>query len=119
MHAQFKPFLTSLALQSLNGEPNSVNVKQLLNIVVCIVFEEYAHTPEVLPVVARTVLEKIGLFSWPEDVTCAGLDALARLILLIKGSPEMHSILGREIVATLCHFVDRLLENENLVVSLL
>lgn len=106
-----------MILVALSNESNSSNARYVLNVVACIVFEEHRQTPELLIVVARAVVEKIGLFAWPEDVTCAALDMLTKLILLIKGSPEMHASLGREIILALCAFVDRLLDQDNLVVS--
>lgn len=110
--------IASVALASLANETNPVNARYLLNVVACVVFEEHRHTPEILVVVARAIVEKIGQLAWPEDVTCAGLDVLSKLILLIKAVSEVHATIGREIVSALSHFVDRLLENENLVVGI-
>ncbi|KAI9013630.1 hypothetical protein DFJ74DRAFT_682735 [Hyaloraphidium curvatum] len=110
-----KPLLLSMALQSLVNEQSPVGCRYLLNIIDSLVFEEFRQTPEILLVVGRTVLEKIAILRWPDDVTCAALDLLSRFTVLAKTAADYAQALGREIIHTLAILVERLLENENLV----
>ncbi|KAI8842536.1 hypothetical protein BC829DRAFT_446414 [Chytridium lagenaria] len=113
-----KPRLLEMLISSLKVETSPTNCKMIINLLCCFAFEEARFCPGVPVLVIGAIKEKIGVRSvWAGEVIMCALETLAQLTALWKYVNHGNKTCARELVISLCQYIDGLFVEDSLVAN--
>ncbi|KAJ3024754.1 UNVERIFIED_CONTAM: hypothetical protein HDU68_007808 [Siphonaria sp. JEL0065] len=112
-----KPYFLDLLLNTLHLEQSPTNTKQILHILSCFSIEEIDYCPEAVSLVLFAVKDKILGKCWSQDVQACAFDLLAQLCFFWEALDKSVKGTCKEIVGSLCGYIDGLFAEDNVVVN--
>ncbi|KAG0300769.1 hypothetical protein BGZ98_008912 [Dissophora globulifera] len=112
-----KYYILEMLLSCLETETSSFNLRYLLHLIEVYVYEDVAFCPGLVGVVVKTIQEKIVAVQVPVDVALAAFDVLVGCAGLYEYVRRDSKSCARELVLTLCRYVDSLLANHALLAT--
>ncbi|KAF9102141.1 hypothetical protein BGX29_004915 [Mortierella sp. GBA35] len=110
-----KYYILEMLLNCLETETSSFNLRYLLHLIEVYVFEDVAFCPGLVGVVVKTIQEKIVSMQIPVEVALSAFDVLIGCAGLYEHVRRDSKSCARELVLTLCRYVDALLANHGLL----
>ncbi|KAF9180947.1 hypothetical protein BGZ51_005783 [Haplosporangium sp. Z 767] len=112
-----KYYVLEMLLNCLETETSSFNLRYLLHLIEVYVFEDVAFCPGLVGVVVKTIQEKIMTIQVPVDVALSAFDVLIGCAGLYEYVRRDSKSCARELVLSLCRYVDALLANHALLTT--
>ncbi|KAF9932457.1 hypothetical protein FBU30_008160 [Linnemannia zychae] len=106
-----KYYILEMLLNCLETETSSFNLRYLLHLIEVYVYEDVAFCPGLVGVVVKTIQEKIVSIQVPVEVALAAFDVLVGCAGLYEHVRRDSKSCARELVLSLCRYVDALLAN--------
>ncbi|KAI8996097.1 hypothetical protein BC832DRAFT_567895 [Gaertneriomyces semiglobifer] len=113
---ELKPYLVELLLASLNAETNTLNARFLLHSLVTFVAEDAVFCPGLPALVIRSIHEKLTS-GWDAEIVKAAFHALNQLVAIYDFNSRENKSCPRDLVLSLCRYIDFSLEDETLVAA--
>ncbi|KAL1920037.1 uncharacterized protein VTP21DRAFT_1183 [Calcarisporiella thermophila] len=111
--SQLKYHLIEMLLTSLKTETSASNLQFLLKLINVYVIEDIDFCPGLVGPVVKLVQEKILMMHWPNNVTLTAFDMLIAFVCLYDHVKEESKNCPRELVLSLCRYVDNLMSAGN------
>ncbi|KAI9348773.1 hypothetical protein DFJ73DRAFT_428613 [Zopfochytrium polystomum] len=112
-----KPFLLDTLIASLVVESSPTNCKQILHLLCCFAFEDVGFCPSVPSLAIGAIRDRIVAKAWPPEVVFSAMDCLSHLTLVWEYVNHSTKSCSRELVLSLCAYIDSLFQGDNIVAN--